>query len=714
MAIKVSAIIPVYNAELYLAECLESILQQTFEDFEVICIDDGSSDGSLDILFNFQEKDSRIRILTQDNQGAGVARNLGISCSMGDYLFFLDADDFFAEDMFCRTVEHAEKTGADIVLFGGNRFDTRKSKLGNFEFLNTSLLPQKECFSKEDLPHNLFQLINPAPWTKLFRRDFVSRNGLLFQALKNSNDVFFTFASLALARSISAIEAPFVHYRVGNSSSTQSGKDSEPTCVFEAYYALFDHLKRNNLFDELSITFCKAVISSCTYVLETLKSDEARDKILDELISKKFDALGIWDVADEMLNNGTMAKRAFLRAAASQYHKRKALAQNEGSDVPYKIVLPYRGPVSPDISIIIPVFNTACYVDEAINSILSYENIAVEVVCINDGSSDSSLEILIARGKNDQRVVVVDKENGGPSETRNLGLKLAQGRFVLLLDSDDYLKPYSLSTLVNMMDAMSLDTLFFSADTIFDSPDHESSFCNFSNRYQRHNSYEGVFSGPELFEKMWNNGEYYSSACMFAMRRNFLLENNILFVPGILHEDNAFTFTCILASRKSACILDRFYMRRIRSDSIMTTAVSFANSYGYYICHVDMNRTYYLAEGSLSSTQQSAAREVVASMLAASRRSYINMPSSDVGAEYGIGLDYRAFCRLVKNDAMKTRSLMNKENSSKAELTKLRKKLSSKTKELKKIKASRSYRMIGRASKLVLRAKRLATRLGRS
>lgn len=91
---KVSVIIPVYNAEKYLRECLDSVVNQTLEEIEVICVDDGSTDGSLDILYEYEEKDSRVKVLKQKNQHAGVARNAGIDIAQGEYVHFLDSDDY--------------------------------------------------------------------------------------------------------------------------------------------------------------------------------------------------------------------------------------------------------------------------------------------------------------------------------------------------------------------------------------------------------------------------------------------------------------------------------------------------------------------------------------------------------------------------------------------------------------------------------------------
>lgn len=104
---KVSVVIPVYNVADYLSECLNSILNQTLEDIEVICVDDGSTDGSLDILRHYEEHDMRLQVLTQKHMTAGAARNTGLDRARGEYVIFLDADDFFAPDMLEKTYARA-------------------------------------------------------------------------------------------------------------------------------------------------------------------------------------------------------------------------------------------------------------------------------------------------------------------------------------------------------------------------------------------------------------------------------------------------------------------------------------------------------------------------------------------------------------------------------------------------------------------------------
>ena len=172
MDVKISIIIPVYNVEDYLKECLDSLLRQTFTEFEIICIDDGSSDNSLDILKKYQLLDTRITVLNQQHQFAGTARNKGISCAKGEYLLFLDADDFFEKDMLEKIYEQGKKTQAQIILFDARKYHQLTKEYDEVTYyLRNEILKDKEIFNRHDFPDDILTLSNPAPWTKCFLKN---------------------------------------------------------------------------------------------------------------------------------------------------------------------------------------------------------------------------------------------------------------------------------------------------------------------------------------------------------------------------------------------------------------------------------------------------------------------------------------------------------------------------------------------------------------
>ena len=124
--IKISVIIPVYNVEQYLRECLESVINQTLSELEIICINDGSTDSSLDILREYEQKDNRIIVINKDNEGQAAARNIGISMAKGEYIGFLDSDDYIDSNFYEKLYNAAKKYKADIACTNLYRFSDSK------------------------------------------------------------------------------------------------------------------------------------------------------------------------------------------------------------------------------------------------------------------------------------------------------------------------------------------------------------------------------------------------------------------------------------------------------------------------------------------------------------------------------------------------------------------------------------------------------------
>lgn len=172
---KVSVIIPVYNSANYLSQCLDSILNQTLKEIEIICVDDGSTDDSLSILNKYSKLDNRIKILKQNNKGGGIARNYGMSVAKGKYLSFLDSDDFFDENLLNETVNAAENNLADIVIFQFQTYNTTNDTYNNISYSFKRENFPNNLFNYHSNPKDFFQSFNPAPWNKLFLHSFIKK-----------------------------------------------------------------------------------------------------------------------------------------------------------------------------------------------------------------------------------------------------------------------------------------------------------------------------------------------------------------------------------------------------------------------------------------------------------------------------------------------------------------------------------------------------------
>lgn len=287
----VSVIMPVYNAEEYLNQTIETLLQQSYQNIEIICVDDGSTDKSLEILRKYASEDKRVHVYTQENRYAGVARNKGLKNARGHYVLFLDSDDFFEPELIEETYRTAVENTADVVMFGANYYnnDTGKIWIGR-HLLDANYVPEKQPFNYKDCPDTLFQVSNAVPWTKLFRRKFIKKTGLQFQELHNANDVYFVFSALTMAERIVTLDKQLVNYRTGLKGNLQSSKRRY---FFEAYTALYQGLKDRGLLDVLRKSYTNASLNSFMYNLRVVSDLEAKKVIFDRLKNETLEALEV-------------------------------------------------------------------------------------------------------------------------------------------------------------------------------------------------------------------------------------------------------------------------------------------------------------------------------------------------------------------------------------------------------------------------------------
>lgn len=287
----VSVVIPVYNAERYLNECLDSLLNQTLKDIEIICVDDGSKDNSLDILKEYAMKDNRIKVVSQANQGAGLARNAGVELATGKYLSILDADDFFAPDMLLHTVRKAEEDQSEIVVFGAwNYSDVTHATSPLKAVLRTDLVNVKSPFSKREFPKYILNFTLGCAWNKLFLRSFVMDNKLRFQAVRLADDIYFTMLALVKAERISILDEKLLYYRMANPLSQQGQTNKTPTEFFLAYYGVKQTLQEEGLYEQVEQSFVNRAMANCISRLGMLSAYEPYEYLYNKLKNEYFAA----------------------------------------------------------------------------------------------------------------------------------------------------------------------------------------------------------------------------------------------------------------------------------------------------------------------------------------------------------------------------------------------------------------------------------------
>lgn len=259
---KISVIIPVYNGEKYTNQCLDSLLNQTFKDFEIICVNDGSNDKSLAILEQYAQKDSRIKIINRQNAGPAEARNKGIDIATGDYLSILDCDDFFDLDMFELMYNHAVKYDTDITFCKGRTFDDKTKVIKEIGNINFEILPDKEVFSATDVADYIFQIDINWAWDKLYKASFVKENKFLFQTTKVHDDSFFAAYPLTKAKRMSVLNKTLCTYRINvdTSATSMSRKIKYSLSFYEVLVLLKESLIKDNTFEFFKQSFANFAI----------------------------------------------------------------------------------------------------------------------------------------------------------------------------------------------------------------------------------------------------------------------------------------------------------------------------------------------------------------------------------------------------------------------------------------------------------------------
>lgn len=301
--IKVSVIVAVYNTEKYLKECIDTLLAQSLKEFEVICIDDGSTDNSYSILYEYSMKDRRIKVYRQENKGAGAARNYGLTLAQGEYVLFVDGDDYFDKEMLKEAYRKALQDNSDICIFKSKQYDMETGKISDCTFsLRTNELPAKRPFSVADLTNNPFHVFMGWAWDKLYKKSFVLNNGLYFQEQRTTNDMYFVFASILRAGKITTVEKALYYQRRNVPGSLSATRALSWECFYYALKKVKKELDDMGIYEVYQQDYVNYALHSCLWNLNTLPHEQGL-LLFDKLRKEWFHELGIEDYGKEYYKN---------------------------------------------------------------------------------------------------------------------------------------------------------------------------------------------------------------------------------------------------------------------------------------------------------------------------------------------------------------------------------------------------------------------------
>ena len=486
--IKVSIIIPVYNVEKYLEECLESVINQTLKEIEIICIDDGSTDKSPKILEEFSKKDSRIHIISKENEGQAIARNIGIKEAIGEYIGFIDSDDIIDKNMFKKLYENAHNNSLDIIMCKITTFDETNNKINEDDWYYS--LKCFNGFEKKIFNHidtqKFTDEISVTPVNKLYKRDFLMENNLFFPENLIFEDEVFFYDMYLSAKRISIYNENLYYYRINRLGSTVSlNTEKDFTDIIKVFQKIRKILEKNDLLKlykkQVYNKFFHKILSRYSQT-----SEKYRPKFWENM---KYDFTSILDFNESTSDNRKTEMNEFNHLKKEEeflnfnseiidfQEIEDKLTSPKMSNEELKIKESKRKLNENDLeirikdrvlkvcssnsyeefklrdsqklfSIIIAVYNTEKYLDECIESIIN-QSIGfihnVQLILIDDGSTDNSKNILLKyRELYPKNIIVLSQENKGQASARNLGMKYMEGKFINFLDSDDYLSSNTL------------------------------------------------------------------------------------------------------------------------------------------------------------------------------------------------------------------------------------------------------------------------------
>ena len=524
MDIKVSVIIPVFNTEEYLDQCLKSVSNQTLKDIEIICVYTDSKDKSLEIINNWQKIDNRIKIIKRNDGGLGGARNEGLKYAKGEYIAFLDSDDWVDVEAYEKLLATAEKTRSDMVLFPFYSYNNKTQKIEK-DAWGTNLNIDKELINKvfnyKDISiKNLISEYSPVTaWSKLYNAKFLKDNNLKFPENLRYEDNPFYYECLIKAKRISVLNERILFYRINRENSLQASK-----------------FNNKNVLD---------IIPVLKQISNTLIVNNVDSKILEVFNKYAINEL-VW-----RYNKMSLYREALVKLTKENFERSfyENFLHTINYNPPENIVKKsYESVKNPKITVILPVYNVEKYIEDCILSIINQTLTDIEVIFVDDCGSDNSISIVEEYAKFDKRIKVVKNEkNSGAAQSRNNGLSHATGEFVCFMDPDDaYASDDILEIMYNTVIQNDVLAVCGNIKVVEDSY----RYYNFSKKTSSYYGFNVLKDGLYTYEdyNIWSSWGF----TRFIFNRKYIMDNKISF-PNYRHYEDPLFFVTLMSS------LNKFY-----------------------------------------------------------------------------------------------------------------------------------------------------------
>ena len=560
----ISILVPICNVEKYLGQCLDSLVNQTLKDIEIICLNDGSTDSSLKIIRKYAKLDSRIVVVDKKNTGYGDTMNLGIKKARGEYIGIVESDDFVDPEMFNDLYELAKRNNSDIVKSNfyyyftdlsenGSQYDKEIGAVWSNELqkviadhnTKANLIPDNmngKTVCPRDNCEWLFYL-PPSIWSAIYKKSFIESNKIRFLPTPGASyqDTGFAFKALSVADQVTLNSHAYLHYRQDNEKSSINNP-GKVMCVVDEHKEIRNFLQKNSLYTTNMRKIANHLkFGNYKWNLNRLSLDLALEFLpvmSDEFKKDRDEKVINWYLIDEtdtrMLNEIIDNPNMYAKRLKAQ---RDAL-----------------------VSVIIPIYNVEDYIDECILSIANQSLKDIEIICVDDGCQDSSIEKVIKYWKKDPRINLIHQFNRGLSGARNYGMHSSHASYVMFCDSDDTYDKTMCEKMYASISASQSDLATCGINVVY--------YSNFDNRRDDRLYYQIKFSGKHDINRNILEQTDVSS-CNKIFRKSIIQRYDLHFPEGLLYEDYYFVKSYMLLSHTINYVDEYLYNYVRRPGSIM-------------------------------------------------------------------------------------------------------------------------------------------------
>ena len=527
---KVSILMPACNVEKFIRECMDSVVNQTLKDIEIICLDDGSKDSTGEILDEYAANDPRVKVIHKPNSGYGNSMNIGLDNATGEYIGIVETDDWIDPDMFERLYDTAKRLNLDTVKANYFTYMTQPEPKSTYNEILEPVHCYERVFSPTD--HKEIFRVRACIWSGIYRRQMLIDNNVRFNETPGASyqDTGFAFKVWASTKRACLLKDAFLHYRVDNANSSVKSA-AKVYCICSEYESEQEFLDKNpEMKEKLEYLMWSLKYEHYRWNLERLSLEfkpeflermsaefkEGREKgLLKKVYYSDYTWKRMMHVIDDpnsfyydvylpeyegriLATSGvdkaqieadiTRARKEFAEehglTEAGETAASRLATQAEKATLEKNAACVENGKnYDVKVSVIMAIYNAQEFLRECLDSIIAQTLKEIEIICVDDGSSDDSLKIIEEYAAKDSRVIAVHQENQGAGAARNNGLSKARGEYLSFLDADDFFEADMLKESYEKAHAKNADVCVFNAD-LFDHTTKKHKPCTWAFRKQ--------------------------------------------------------------------------------------------------------------------------------------------------------------------------------------------------------------------------------------